>query len=329
MNTMTTKQQIDCKTIVDFIYNSPDLPLDLRDKLAEWLLAHEHDENLGQAMSQLWDEHLQGEHGDFDAQGLQQLLGQVEMSPRRFPWGKIWRYAAAAVVAVSALAGMYKLGNDNATQQTVLLAAAGSKGEYLLPDSTRVWLNGGTRLSYDSHDFTGHSRRVEIDGEAYFEVTKDANRPFTVKMTDMEVEVLGTCFDVRNYAFSRTEEVVLKEGRVRVSTPLLSKPYTMMPDQRIVIDRSTGNISVSAESAENYCSWFRHKVRFEGVPLGDILKQVCRRYSLDLEVKPTVDEELLLSLTICNDDADDVMRAISYLAQVRYTISDNTLTVYK
>lgn len=102
-----------------------------------------------------------------------------------------------------------------------------------------------------------------------------------------------------------------------------------MPDQRIVIDRSTGNISVSAESAENYCSWFQHKVRFEGVPLGDILKQVCRRYSLDLEVKPTVDEELLLSLTICNDDADDVMRAISYLAQVRYTISDNTLTVYK
>ncbi len=323
-----TEHQKNCKRILEFLYEIPELPDELRSNISRWLLAHEDDEAVAETMSSLWNSNFIPEQGVFDPSGLQRLLTEVDLRRRRPLWRSVWRYAAAAVIFVMALTGVYFLGaNIGAQDNTVLLVAAGSKGEFILPDSTRVWLNGGTRLCYNGDDFRSDRRHVKVEGEAYFEVTKDASRPFTVEMTQMEVEVLGTCFDVRNYDFSRTEEVVLKEGKVSVVMSGSDEMLYLEPDQRIVLDRSTGNVSLSDENAYNYCSWYQPKVRFEGVALGDILTQISRRYRLVLEVSPQVNTDILLTLTVYNDDADEVMRAIAYLADLSYTISDNTLNV--
>lgn len=325
-----SEHHADCKRIVEFIYNCDDLPEDLRRRLAQWLLIHKDEPEVEQSMLRIWNECTGSVAGDFDSLGLQRLLSEVapaKTTTRRPRIMRLIRYAAAAAVVLFAAAGAFTLGRQTAEPDTVLLAAAGSKGEFMLPDSSRVWLNGGSSLRYNATEFTADSRSVSITGEAYLEVTKDASRPFTVKMPEMEVEVLGTSFDVRDYSFSPSKEVVLSEGSVKVTGRHIEKPLIMKPDQRLVIDSNTGKVSLSQARARNYCSWHQQSLRFEGETLGDILVQLGRKYSLDLEVAPGVDTSMHLSLTIYNDDIHEIMKIISYLSSTHYTILNNTLKV--
>ena len=78
--------------------------------------------------------------------------------------------------------------------EVTLLTAKGHVGEFTLPDGTKVWLNGESRLKYNA-EFSGRTRDVALTGEAFFEVRKDTLRPFRVSMNDLQVEVLGTSFD--------------------------------------------------------------------------------------------------------------------------------------
>lgn len=323
--------QTDCKRIIDFIYSCDDLPEDLRSRLAQWLLTHKDDPGLTQSMSKMWNECVTSNTGNFDSSGLERLLAEVSPDRRASRKPRILRaavrYAAAAVVILCAAAGAFTLGRHTAEPDTVLLAAAGSKGEFTLPDSSRVWLNGGSSLRYNASEFTADSRCVSITGEAYLEVTKDPSRPFTVKMPEMDIEVLGTSFDVRDYSFSPSKEVVLSEGSVKVSGRHFDKPMIMKPDQRLVFDSNSGKVSLSQARARNYCSWHQQSLRFEGETLGDILVQLGRKYSLDLEVSQGVNTSMHLSLTIYNDDIHEIMKIITYLSSTHYTISNNTLKV--
>lgn len=326
-----SENQTDCRKIIEFIYSCEDLPEDLRGRLAQWLLAHQDDPEVEQSMARIWGECVASSNGDFDSTGLQRLLSEVSpaASCGRKPWimRRFVRYAAAAAVVIAAVAGAFTIGRQTAVPDTVLLAAAGSKGEFILPDSSHVWLNGGSQLRYNASEFTADSRCVSVTGEAYLEVTHDASRPFTVKMPEMDVEVLGTSFDVRDYSFSPSKEVVLREGSVKVSGRHIDRPLIMKPDQRLVVDARTGKATLQQARARNYCSWHQQTLRFEGETLGDILVQLGRRYSLDLEVGPGVDTSMHLSLTIYNDDIHEIMKIISYLSSTQYTISNNTLKV--
>lgn len=326
-----SEHQADCQKIIEFIYRCDDLPEDLRSRLAQWLLTHKDDPELEISMVRIWNECVATDSESFDSCGLQRLLSEVapahQPSRKHRIMQRVLRYAAAAAIILSAVAGAFTLGRQTAVPDTVLLAAAGSKGEFMLPDSSRVWLNGGSSLRYNASEFTADSRSVSITGEAYLEVTKDPSRPFTVKMPEMEVEVLGTSFDVRDYSFSPSKEVVLSEGSIKVSGRHIDRPLIMKPDQRLVVDRNSGKVTLSQARARNYCSWHQQSLRFEGETLGDILVQLGRRYSLDLEVTPDVDISMHLSLTIYNDDIHEIMKIISYLSSTRYTIQNNTLKV--
>ena len=100
--------------------------------------------------------------------------------------------------------------------ETNIVTSAHDKGEYVLPDGTHIWLNAGSVLRYYG-DLTGRRRVVELDGEGFFKVRHDADRPFILQMEDMNIEVLGTEFDVINYAELATTEADRKSTRLNSS----------------------------------------------------------------------------------------------------------------
>lgn len=332
----------DYEKILDFIYSHPDMPDDIRQRIEQWMLLRENDRNLDAALHSLWDrEVMDSESSAVNPVALSRLLSEIGDNQEKgiekiSTLGRLFkkrmvRYAAVAAIAIIASLATWFAASSTSRTDTVLVTAKGSTGEFRLPDGSLVLLNSDTRLTYCSDDFdrTG-KRKVAVDGEAYFEVVKDPNHPFVVEMGKMDVEVLGTSFEVRNYSFSKSDEVVLLSGKVKVQTDAnKSDDRILYPDQRLVLDKKSGQVEVENVPAVNYCRWTSPRLKLENEPLGDILITICRKYCLDLEVAPEVDKDYTLSMTLYNESIDELMPVITYLTGVNYTISGNTLYVSK
>lgn len=328
----------DIAKIIDFLYSEPSIPEDLLMQIQSWMKHNEHNQEVTSALLNLWDEEYGKNAGEINPQAVERLLSEVERvrvengeRPLSYKpkWKRLIRYAASLVAIILVGISCYMAGSGSAGQETMLITAQGSAGSFILPDGTSVRLNSDSRLTYDADNFTKDGKRkVKIEGEAFFDVTKDENHPFVVEMSDMEVQVLGTSFEVRDYAFSGLKEVVLLNGKVEVTTPGNAKPSTLNPDQRLVYNTATGKCNVESTSAETYCRWIYPKLKLENEPLGDILITIGRKYSVDLSISTGVDTSARLSLTLANDDLEDIMSILSYLTDIDYRITDNKLSVY-
>lgn len=324
----------DYDKILNFIYNHPSVPEYIRSIIRDWMLQHEDDQELTELMLALWDNEFGENRDSIDPAALTRLLNDISSDvreserTRRFNFRRIMRYAAVvAAICITAIV-TYVVAGSGKGSETILITAKGSTGQFTLPDGTNVRLNSDTRLIYDPESFMADGkRRVSIEGEAFFDVTKDAEHPFVVKLTDMEVEVLGTSFDVRNYSFSSKEEVVLLTGKVKVESKGIGKPVTIYPDQRLVFNRANGDCDVQQTAAINYCRWIEPRLKLENEPLGDLLITLSRKYNLELEIAPDVDLTKRISLTLHNDDIEDLMPVISYLTDITYKIENNTLYI--
>ncbi len=334
----------DYEKIINFIYNHPDIPDDVREAIRSWMIQHEDDGDLYSTMYDVWNKEFGKDCGNVDAAALSRLLNEVgtesiasespvlaSVARRRIHAAKFRRllsYAAIAAAICLTAVITYIAASDNAPQQTILMTAKGSTGEFTLPDGSKVRLNSDTRLTYDERSFLAEGkRRVNVEGEAFFDVTKDADHPFVVTLTDMEVEVLGTSFDVRNYGFSNKEEVVLLTGKVKVDSKRMNEAVTISPDERFVLNRANGEYNVEQTSAINYCRWIEPRLKLENEPLGDLLVTISRKYSVDLEIAKGVNLDQRVSLTLHNDDLEEIMPVISYLTDIEFTIENNTLHI--
>lgn len=323
--------------ILDFIYQSDSLPPDLNKQLQLWMLKHEDSFELDKAMHRIWDEELANAHANIDVQALNRLLEDVsykrneggQYAPK--PPAKFrhkWKKYAAAILLVIASSAATLLVNEklDTGKDVVLITAAGSIGEFTLPDGSLVKLNSGSKLSYNEKDFAT-CREVKVDGEAYFDVKKDLCHPFRVGMTNLKVEVLGTQFDVRNYPFCSNEEVVLLTGKVQAVNESGNK-YMLHPNQMLLSDAKTGKISVNEVKADNYCRWSAQILKIENEPLGDLLTTISRTHCLDLVIEEGVDIESGVSITLHNDSLEEIMDILSYITDISWRLDDHTLTIY-
>ena len=226
------------KRIIDYIFRHPDTPEDIRQQFERWMLAREHDSGIDEILWDIWENHAAPASEEEDCRGLERLRASLRASRVRTLPRRVLRYAGMAAAVVLVFLGGYFAATQTLApeKEVTLLTAKGHVGEFTLPDGTKVWLNGESRLKYNA-EFSGRTRDVALTGEAFFEVRKDTLRPFRVSMNDLQVEVLGTSFDAMNYAFGSSEEIVLKTGSVKISGEHLRSPVTLRPDGG---SRSTG-----------------------------------------------------------------------------------------
>lgn len=189
----------------------------------------------------------------------------------------------ALIVAVwanlnSRLGGM--LFSAPATEQVAALR--GERKEIIFQDGSKVYLNAGTQISYPQH-FGLSERRVVLNGEAYFEVTPNARRPFVVEAGDASVKVLGTSFNVKAYEAEQTLDVVLLSGSVEFSFG--DYRYTMLPSQKLVLDKSRGQVHIyEQENASRAALWRDDVISFRDTPLSEVIATLERWYDVTFEV---------------------------------------------
>lgn len=190
------------------------------------------------------------------------IESREKKSHRRFSFVPMLRWAAVVCLPIIAALAVYELGLDSKvdTLPLVVTAESGERAKVQLPDGTKVNINSASQISYP-HDFNGKKRIVELDGEAYFEVTPDKERPFVVKAAGLEITVLGTAFDVCAYKDDNEVSVVLLTGKVDVASE--SDRYVMQPDEKLVYDRNTGTMQVGKVYSKEYVEWTDGNLRFE------------------------------------------------------------------
>jgi transmembrane sensor len=219
--------------------------------------------------------------------------------------------------------------NGDITSETAYNTMHTPKGrqfQLVLPDGTKVWLNAASSIKYPTV-FTGDTRRVEIDGEAYFEVAKNAGMPFIVKIDDAnEVKVLGTHFNINAYDDEAAVKTTLLEGSVRIrhsASAAILKPG----QQAVIVRHSPLTIDHSPDLAQ-VMAWKNGLFNFNGYDIKAVMREIGRWYDLDIvyEAEPEPEEvmgELQRNLTL-----SQVMKILQKI-HVKYRIEGRQLIVMK
>lgn len=209
-----------------------------------------------------------------------------------------------------------------------LYTPAGQRAQLILQDGTEVWLNAKSRLTYPAH-FSGDSRKVAIEGEAFFKVAKDPSRPFIVSTHDVDMKVLGTQFNVCSYPESGYVQTSLLEGSVCVFFPdKENEGIILNPDQQVTV--SNGKMKVEPIRLKEHFLWRNGVYAFENEPLIDILKKLELYYDVKIIVKDTT----LFKGTYTGkfrqrDSLDDVFRVLQQIRKfkIEKNIERNIVTL--
>jgi transmembrane sensor len=161
----------------------------------------------------------------------------------------------------------------------------GGQYKVSLPDGTKVWLNAASSLSYPAV-FTGKERRVELSGEAYFEVAHNKSMPFKVKTANQVVEVLGTHFNINAYNDESLTNTTLIEGSVKVTSGI-NKKVIIKPGQQSTLKGNTLNIRMV--DTDEFIAWRNGYFQFSEEDLSSIMRKISRWYNVEVEYK---DEKL-------------------------------------
>ena len=197
----------------------------------------------------------------------------------RFSW-KVWpQIAVACIIIVLGLVN-YRMNDKQkqlSTQNFTVLAEKGQRAFITLPDSTKVWLNSDTKISYPA-DYGLKERNVTLVGEAYFEVAKNPDKRFIVEAKGMQVEALGTSFNVNAYQNDNKIIASLFSGSVRVSYD--RHVAILKPHESVKVDLLNRSFSrYKDESMQNIALWRKNEITFDGESLEEITHIMSRLYN--------------------------------------------------
>jgi len=167
-----------------------------------------------------------------------------------------------------------------------LATPRGGQYQIVLPDGTRVWLNSASSLKYPT-TFAGKDRRVELNGEAYFEVSKDPSKPFYVKTATQTVTVLGTHFNINSYVDEVATKTTLLEGSVRITGNTNGVTAKLKPGEQAVNTINAIDVKENADIDEAL-AWKNGKFLFRNTDLHTIMRQLSRWYDVDVEYQGNV-----------------------------------------
>ena len=213
--------------------------------------------------------------------------------------------------------------NDEAFYNTIT-TPRGGQYHVTLSDGSQVWLNAASSIRFPVA-FKGTERKVEITGETYFEVAKNAAMPFIVKASSTEIEVLGTHFNVNAYDDEAIIKTTLLEGKVKVSVANQASRF-LHPGQQASINKE-GKIGVQDNAdIEEVMAWKNGRFQFSSADLKSILRQISRWYNVDIVYKGNVNLHFTGQLTR-NENVSKVFEKLEMTGEVHFRIDDKKIIV--
>jgi len=242
----------------------------------------------------------------------------------------VWMQRIAAVLFIPALLGgiwYYLQQNELRKELSVLMVTQeivtqpGTKTHLFLPDSTEVWLNAASSLKFPSA-FAGTERRITLEGEAIFKVYKNKEKPFIVGTSSMEVEAVGTEFDVSAYSGDLKFSTTLAEGKVKI-TDLENPDQVMTINPGSQLNYDTQNKTYKAENVkvEDVIAWRDGVLIFNETPFYEVVAKLGRWFNADIQINDQSIANYRFTGTFTSESLDQVMDLLTLTTPISYSSS--------
>ena len=272
----------------------------------------------------------------------------------RFYPRRILGYAASIAALIVLGWGIYRLRPEHKTSppdirpagNEEVQARAGARTRLLLPDGTRVWLNSNSKLKYTS-DFNINNREVSLEGEAWFDVTKDMVHPFIVHASSLDIKVLGTSFTVRSYPQDETVETTLLRGVIEVSrkgshtTPRI----ILKPNEKLVLNKLPAPAVADAgkaipaiainhirpdipDSEKVETSWIYNRLVFDGDNFRQLANKMERWYDVHILIEDARLNQYHFGGVFANETIEEALKELQLTANFTYKINGKEIELY-
>jgi transmembrane sensor len=271
--------------------------------------------------------------------------------------GTIAAFASAIAIALVLITNPFAptpqvANHQDREQASEISTRYGSKTNIVLPDGSKVWLNAGSKITYDK-DFGETSRNLQLTGEAYFDVVHNSSRPFVIHTKAMDIKVLGTEFNVKSYPDEKTTETSLIRGSIEVTlNERKADRIILKPNEKLVVSNEQVNdtaavakkakaaiqkplISLSTlkyfslDSTILETSWVQNRLVFENESFEEIALRMRRWYGVQFYFADEEIKSLRFTGNFKDETMEDALKAMQITADFVYRISDKTVTITK
>lgn len=247
---------------------------------------------------------------------------------RKVVFYKIYSMVASILLVLGVAGTVYFALQDKANVPMYVVSSGIQNMESIsLPDGTKVQMGPGSRLTYPAR-FSGKTREITLDGQAFFDVAKNREKPFIVHTEDMSVEALGTAFELFSYEMENKMEAILLNGKIKVGIvdkkTKKVKEYLVSPDEKIQLDKQTGGISKQVVDADKYTAWRKQKMlSFENEKLSMIIPRLEQWYGRKIMCQKNLSDKYRFTFKVRDESLDRILFMIKASSPLQYKEEKN------
>lgn len=302
---------------------------DIADTVAHWFATEEGAAYLSASMD-LDAEHIKPGHEELYVDhkiASQKMFICIRQNIRRKRMRRILFRAAAVLLPVVVLLGLFiqvesrvDLFGDSGYEE--IYVPKGERIQMMFQDGTRVYINSDSHLKYPKK-FGLTSREVYLQGEAYFVVSKNKQRPFIVNLDGPAIHVLGTSFDVQAYPENKDIIVCLDEGHVNLTLPS-DKKYPLRPGEKLVYNKVSSQCTISGNANSSTSSlWKQNVIAFKDTPLAEVIKVLNRWYNVNFKVEDAAAWNVRYTITSENTLLEKVLHDLEKIAPLKFEYNES------
>ncbi|WP_302306390.1 FecR family protein [Bacteroides finegoldii] len=297
--------------------------------VAEWFTTEEGSDYLEAAMtrdSELIKNEVADLYVNHDIPS-RQMLEQIRKNIRVKKLKRICFRVAAVLIPVLFIIGFYiqlnsKVDLFGTSEYEEVVVGKGERIQIMFQDGTRVYINSDSKLKYPKK-FALNTREVFLEGEAYFVVAKNKNRPFIVNLNGPAIQVVGTSFNVQDYPENKDIVVCLDEGSINLTLPT-EKKYPVRPGERLIYNKESNECTISRmEDMHRLSMWKQNVIVFKDTPLPEVIKVLNRWYDVDFKIEDERALTYVYTLTSDNTLLEKVLMDLEKIAPVKFDYNED------
>lgn len=257
----------------------------------------------------------------------------ARVKPLNIAFRNAYRVAATLILILGLLFTVYKtyfnsetpLSDQTPVSWTLTSTDYGQKKTILLPDGTKVILNSGSKIEYPEH-FTSDERMVRFEGEAFFDVAHNPQRPFIIQSGALTTRVLGTSFNLKNFEGEEEVSVSVVTGKVEVKSKT-GQTALLLPNEMGVFNKTKQDISRKHFNKDKHVAWTQGVLLFENEELNEIFSRLEKWYGVRFIIKDHVKLQGKYSGEYKRKSLELVLEGLSYTSNFNYQINQKTITI--
>lgn len=298
-------------------------------QIIEWRSLSKENEELFTSLTKLRVSYRYANYSSRDRieKSLLALNQRIDKKRSLFRWRSIWKYAAIGILLFALSFGGWQYFHQPDTYTTITVGETGEVKKVTLADGTLVWLNSHSSLRIPA-SFSAKNRKVNVEGEVYFDVKKNLESPFLVDAGSINLKVMGTSFNVNTRKDEDKVETMLVTGKVLLVDDIDNTLFEMSPGEKVTFSSERNELYVESVDVNVSTAWHLSQLTFESVTLREIVNKLSIIYDININLESKTLAERRFRCVINRDESlAEVLEILTYLAHIQYRIEGNEVFI--